>query len=608
MSNEHESAWLQSLYNPLFLYFDDTLVLHEVTGDGSFYGLSELKIKADKLVDFLPELVGIDTCKPSVIPLITLSNAAAVNIHIKPQENGFCLLITDANASVAEMQALQQQTHVEKLKIAESQQLQQKIEILNEELVQASRAKSLFISGMSHEFRTPIMGMLGNIAWVEKQLSHDKSSMQKLNAIETNATYLLGLVDNLLQHGKLSSKQLKITRVGVYPKHILHSVLETMLPLAEKRSILLAHEIKFPRTLNLLIDEYHLRRILYNLLGNAIKFTDVGSVLLSAEYKDSHLHISVQDTGIGIPADEMEKILLPFTRASNVVHRRGIGLGLSYANEIIKAMGGDLKVESQSDSGTVVTLILPATKALEQVASEKHSGTQNITGQVVLIEDSTEIASLYSYYFHEMGIDLTTVSNAADLHALLRKFTPDILLVDHILGEENGIDLVEEIRVNGFDGYVALLTASIDVDQRLENKAINAGCDEFIQKPAEVERLVETVKSQLHRIKNASGDRGTQALISAYLKTFTEKCASLISKLEHLKQSPDHPDNLKPLKILVHKISGSAGSYGFPDISIGSIELERVIDRYEKTNDRQTSKEIEAGCYHLVRELEQYID
>ncbi len=608
MTKEHESKWLQSLYNPLFLYFDNALVLHEVSGDPSFYGLSEIKTKVDKLVDFLPELVGIDTRKQSVIPLLTLSNAVAVNVHIKPRENGFSLLIIDANTSVAELQGIQQQAHVEKLNAEESQQLQQKIEILNEELVQASRAKSLFISGMSHEFRTPIMGMLGNIAWVEKQLSQDKNSMQKLNAIETNATYLLGLVDNLLMHGKLSSKQLKITRVSVYPKHIFHSVLETMLPLAEKRSILLAHEIKFPRVLNLFIDEYHLRRVLYNLLGNAIKFTDVGSVLLTAEYEDSRLHITVEDTGIGIPEDERERILLPFTRASNVVHRRGIGLGLSYANEILKAMGGTLSIESPPGSGTVVRLVLPATTVLEQTSYQKHPDAQNITGQVVLVEDSSEIVSLYSYYFHEMGIDLTTVSNSANLHALLRKSTPDILLIDHILGEENGIDLVTEIRANGFDGYVALLTASIDVDQQLENKAIDAGCDEYIQKPAEVERLVETVRSRLQRIKNVSGDRETQKLVSIYLKTFAEKCTKLMAKLEHLKQSSDHPDNLKPLKILVHKISGSAGSYGFPDISIASIELERVIDQYEKSNDRQSLKEIEAGCYHLIRELEQHID
>lgn len=607
MSVQNEAQWLQTLFSPLFLYFNRSAILLNVSGEPSFYGLPELTIRKSKLVDFLPELIGIDTRQKAVIPLITLSNNATVNFHINPHRNGFELLMLDASEDGKTLQSAQQTSNEAQLSHAKSKQLQQEIKILNNELIQASRAKSLFISGMSHEFRTPIMGMLGNVAWVEKQLSDDTNAMQKLNAIETNATYLLGLVDNLLQHGKISTEQLKISRVSVYPKRIFHSVLETMLPLAEKRNIVLAHEIKLPRELNLLLDEYHLRRVLYNLIGNAIKFTDFGSVLITAEHNESGLAISIEDSGVGIPAEDLEKILLPFTRAGNVAHRRGIGLGLSYANEIIQAMGGALNLNSQIDSGTTASFTLPATRAIRSTSSSMRFNEPASTGQVLLIEDSAEVVSLYNYYFHDMGIDLVTVSNSADLYRHMAKSSPEILLVDRVLGEENGIELVSDIRAKGYEGFIILLTASIDVDQMLENEAIDAGCDEFIQKPADVARLADTVRLRLQRIRNKSDSHIKNALVENYIKTFADKINNLKTTLLGLQKSPDAPQSLKDLKIQVHKISGSAGSYGYPDISGVSIELERTIDQYEKTSENQSLHGIEAGCLRLTKELEQYI-
>ncbi len=609
MSTDREAEWLRRRLNPLFLYFDASRRLLKFSGAPADYGFNPAAMADRELEELMPELVGVDTRSQGFFPLITLTTGVAADIHVEPEQNGFVVVLVDAGEERLRLERAQQVAHDSLLKARASLLMQNQLEHHNDALRQESDAKSRFISGMSHEFRTPVMGMLGNIAWIEKELPLGPESLEKIRAIEANASYLLGLVDNLLEQGKLSSNQLRIEKTNVQPRQIFHSLIATLLPLAEKRGLALAHEIRFNDKLYLYLDDYHLRRVLYNLVGNAIKFTDFGAVVVEAEYseKRSELTVKVIDTGIGIPPEQVEAVRQPFTRGDNVGNRAGIGLGLAHASQILEAMGGELEIDSVVGEGTAITLRVPAASV-----SGKPASTRGVVkpvalpGQVVLVEDSAEIAALYSFGFSERGIPLGIVRNGADLKKMISRDNPDLLLVDYILGSENGLDLVREIRDEGYDGHVILLTAAPDSDRRLTERALRAGCNEVVRKAVEVDRLVKLVSSRIGSVGETRGQSNLNQLLNQYIASFPEKRRHLGDDLERFLASPHDDEAIKRLKLRVHNISGSAGAYGFPDLSEVAISLERVIDQYEAQGQPEIRRRLQAACEDLLNELDRH--
>ncbi|HGG58534.1 MAG TPA: sensor histidine kinase [Gammaproteobacteria bacterium] len=607
MNADREAQWLRRRLNPLFLYFDASRRLKAFSGKPRDYGFDPTGVSGRPLEELMPELVGIDTRATGFFPLVTLGTGVTADIHLEPEYAGFMIVLVDARDERARLEKAQQAAHDSLLKARASLLMQNYLEDHNDSLQQESHAKSRFISGMSHEFRTPVMGMLGNIAWIRKELSLTEESKEKISAIESNAAYLLGLVDNLLEQGKISSNQLKIEKSNVQPRQMLHSLIATLLPLAEKRELALAHEIRFTDELQLYLDDYHLRRVLYNLVGNAIKFTDFGAVLLEAEYseKQSALVIRITDTGIGIPPEQVEAVRQPFTRGENVGNRSGVGLGLAHASKIIEAMDGTLEIDSVLGEGTSVTLRIPAA-AVSPGAGKGHVRPLASPGQVVLAEDSTEIAALYSFGFAEQGIPLGIVRNGVDLKKAISRDNPDLLLVDYFLGAENGLDLVRDIRGQGYDGHIILLTAAPDVDQRLTKKALQAGCNEVVQKPTEIVRLVRLVGSRINSVEETRGKSNLNDLLNEYIASFPEKRRHLNNELSRFLANPEDEAEIKRLKLRVHNISGSAGAYGFPALSEVAITLERVIDQYEAQRQPEIRRRLENACRDLISELEKH--
>ncbi len=605
MSRGHHQQWLWRQFSPLFLQFGPDGYLRAVDGEVAHYGFVIADMLGSRLESILPELAGIDVRTEQSLPLITLVNGTCVDIHIEPDRDGFMIVLLDSAKEKSRLSLTQQMANESSLRAREFQLEQQHLEQDNETLKQERMAQTTFISGMSHEFRTPILGMLGNIAWIGKELSLNDESQKKIQAIESNATYLLGLVDNLLEQGKISNDQLLIDKASVNPRHMFHSLIATLAPLAEKRRIVLAHEIKLPRDLRLFIDEYHLRRVLYNLLGNAIKFTDFGSVLLEVEYDDAMLVMRITDTGIGIPADDLDLIRQPFRRGSNVTNRRGVGLGLAHAHEICKAMEGQLDIESRVDEGTTVTIRLPAARS-DAFGGKPTGDEQSSPRRVLLVEDSPEIASLYSFSFAEHHLPLIAVTNGADMQRVLSRIDPDILLIDRLLGDENGLELAKKVRENGYDGHIILLTATPDIDRSLERAAIDAGCNELIQKPMDVSRLVHLVQSRIESVAETRGQNQLNQLLNEYIASFPDKRRALSNELSRFMAMPESGADVQALKLLTHNISGSAGAYGFPRLSETAIRLERIIDRYDRQRQPEIRRQLNVACRNLIVELDKH--
>lgn len=476
---------------PLLLTVSDDGEVLQWEGDDEFYGLTLRQNESVLASDLVPVLTGLEPHSNPHLPFVNLHNDVVADIAISKQEEGYLVLFTDATARHDEQQEIQQVRNEMSILCTRLKLVQKELEATNQGLEIASNAKSRFIAGMSHEFRTPIMGMLGNIKRIKQQLEASPPWLPSLNTVETNASYLLTLVENLLQQQKLDTSAVSVNS-SVFPvRDIIVCLCDTLLPLAEAKSLELLLELDFAADLTIRSDDSNLRRALFNIIGNAIKFTDEGQVTVFGAHHDNTLVITVSDTGIGIAVEDLDKIFTPFQRGGNVSHKPGSGLGLAHAQGIAHALGGDIGISSEAGVGTRITLTIEApVNDAGQVTVPESLSLNDVNGSVLMIEDNEDLKQLYHYFFEQAGIELTTVSNSSEMIKVLPSIKPELVFVDYMLENEFGIDVVRQLRADGFSHEIVMLTASLDIEDSLRQKAFAVGCTDFMEKPANVDDLV----------------------------------------------------------------------------------------------------------------------
>lgn len=475
---------------PLLLTVSEDGEVLQWEGESEFYGFT---LRQDKtvLAELLPVLTGLELNTNPLLPFVNLQNGVVADIEIIKENVGYLVMLTDATARHHEQQDIQRVRNEKSILNAKLNIVQTELETTNQGLEIASNAKSRFIAGMSHEFRTPIMGMLGNIKRIKQQLKDSPPWVPSLNTVETNASYLLTLVENLLQQQKLDISAVSVNYSTFPVRALVGCLCDTLLPLAEAKSLKLSLELDFTTDLLIRSDDNNLRRALFNIIGNAIKFTDVGQVSVFGAHHDNTLVITVSDTGIGIAAEDLEKIFTPFQRGGNVSHKPGSGLGLAHAQGIAHVLGGDISVSSKTGVGTRITFTIEAPESdPAQVTVRESISLKVVNGSVLMIEDNEDLRQLYHYFFDQAGIELTTVSNSSEMIKVLPTIKPRLVFVDYMLENEFGIDLVRQLRAGGFSHEIVMLTASLDIEDSLRQKAFAVGCTDFMEKPANVDDLV----------------------------------------------------------------------------------------------------------------------
>ncbi len=496
MPKQQQHLFLEKKYKPLTLCFDHNARLTSWYGNLIHFGFSESIGETDAL-ELFPLLVGMDLQKSNELPYVNLPNGQSADIHIHPNEKGFSIFLVDSSEQRAGHEEVQQVANEVSLLNSRLEVLTAELEKKNAELNKANQAKSEFIAGMSHEFRTPIVSILGHSAWLVKQAPQKSQSLKNIETIERSAKFLLALIDNLLRQGQISAKQLRVTKAPVEINRFMSSVLQIIQPLADEKKVSLRGSLPTGECNCYLIDKHYLQQVLINLLANAVKFTRKGKVCLSVECNNQQLNVEVTDTGIGIPPDSLEDILIPFTRAKNAKSFQGAGLGLSIANEIITNMDGDLQISSKVNKGTRILISIPAERATCVEAESKSTVAPANPGPVLLMEDNHDIVSIYELFFQEAGVDLTSVTDPSEFFDSVQRVQPHMIIIDYHLGETTGIDLVKDIRKAKFPGKIIMLTATSDIDDQLQREALAAGCNRFMAKPDDVKSLINFVKSEI---------------------------------------------------------------------------------------------------------------
>jgi len=378
----------------------------------------------------------------------------------------------------------------------------------------SERYKEQFLANMSHEIRTPMHAISGMLnALLRKVPRADQKAF--LDAMKISADNLLVLLNDALDMSKVEAGHLEIEQDNIRPADIIMQVLELFQSRAKEKNLKLTADISpdFPECVQ--GDAARLSQVLINLVGNALKFTERGHVALRAELSDNKLQIVVEDTGIGIPQSEVNKVLGAFTQGSNIERGRhgGSGLGLSICQQIIELQKGRLWLESKESEGSTFYIELPHLPCkpaanesdMPLALDEAVKRGAELTGLRVLVAEDVEFNVMVirdDLEWFIPAVELTVVNTGkAALEAFQNKAF-DIVLMDVQMPEMNGYDASRAIRkTNGEAAKIPIMAMTASLLKQQIDLCFEAGMDAYMPKPYKPEVLIEKIYSLIEKRK-----------------------------------------------------------------------------------------------------------
>ena len=496
-----------------------------------------------------------------------------------------------------------------------------------DEAAAANRAKSTFLAHMSHEIRTPLNGILGYADLLLRkgeQLPRDERR-EHLETIRHSGTHLLELINDVLDLSKIEADQLEVDRILCSPHETIAQVVSVLRVRAQEKGLELdcRWEGKVPEFI--VTDPHRMRQLLMNLVGNAIKFTSVGHVNITARLVPTDerylLEIQVSDTGPGIAADSQQKIFEPFVQADNSVTREfgGTGLGLAICRRIVQMLGGTLTLESEPGRGSVFTFTLdpgrlegvrlldgPAAEIIRPITPTSIETVQLGGSRVLVVDDGVANRRLLEIVLRDAGAQVVTAENgqvAVDMALAARDAGEpfDVILMDMQMPVLDGYSATRKLRELDFTAPIFALTAhAMKGDEALCQEH---GCTGYLTKPIDTENLIATVASALTPRSRTVAPSKKPALIQGrvahsdameeVLHLFHEE---LLGRVDELSTAIAEGD-FTTVARTAHWLKGSAGSMGYDRFTAPAATLEKTA---HEANASQ--------CELLIDEITQLVD
>ena len=364
---------------------------------------------------------------------------------------------------------------------------------------------------MSHELRTPLNGILGYAQILQTSESLTERGEKGIGIIYQCGNHLLNLINDILDLAKIEARKMEIDLSDVHFPSLLEGIAEIMRVRASQKEIFFIYESDPDFPTGIKVDEKRLRQVLINLLGNAIKFTEQGSVTFvvkahklenTATYQ---IRFEIKDTGVGISPAGLTKIFQPFEQVGDVKKQaEGTGLGLAISQQIVFLLGSTLNVESQLGQGSTFWFELKLLEATKW-ATHLHSTQQGvITGfegdqrQLLVVDDRWENQSVLVNLLEPLGFAVTAVSNGREGLAKAQEIHPDLIITDLMMPEMDGYEMLQRLRQIPELRHIPAIASSASVFESNQNKSIEAGANAFLSKPIEVLELLKLLEKYLN--------------------------------------------------------------------------------------------------------------
>lgn len=365
----------------------------------------------------------------------------------------------------------------------------------------ANEAKTRFLASVAHEIRSPLNAIYGYAQLLERGEGRD--ALGAARVIRRSAEHLAHMVEGLLDMAQVESGAMTLSREAIRFTDFLDQLV-AMLDLQAKAkglALVLDRSARLPEFVN--TDPKRLRQVLINLLTNAIKFTDQGSVTLKVEYRNELATFSVIDTGIGIVPGDAERIFAPFERVGGAAgDRPGVGLGLAITQALVHMMGGDIRVESTPGEGSrfIVRLMLSQPLSPPSEPAPKPGAVTGYIGRerrVVLIDDDPEHIAMVRGLLEPIGFTVRSATDGAGGLALAAQEHPDLVLCDVALGSESGWDIAQNLRRRGGPALRIVMLSGERAQPPGLRPGEAAAHDTFVMKPFDFDVLLDVIAAQL---------------------------------------------------------------------------------------------------------------
>ena len=351
----------------------------------------------------------------------------------------------------------------------------------------ANRAKSAFLANVSHELRTPLNSILGYTQLMLRDRNEPVEKRRRLTTIQSSGEHLLNMINEILDLAKVESGTIAIKLQAVQLKSLLNGVADELQLRASQKRLRFIYSADQSIQDWISTDPVRLRQVLYNLVGNSIKFTNSGEVSLAIMRVADRIRLEVRDTGKGIPAADLQHLFKPFYQASNNDQAGGgVGLGLHISQRIVRLLGSDLRVSSTEGKGSVFWFELPAGEFNVAPAAPPRQRVVSFIGEnrrLLVVDDDASNRQYMLELLREVGLDPYVASSVEDALCLIRSERFNAVLSDIRMAETNGITFCHEVRKDPELASLIMIasSASVYVDDR--ETALAAGFNGFVPKP-----------------------------------------------------------------------------------------------------------------------------
>jgi signal transduction histidine kinase/DNA-binding response OmpR family regulator len=485
------------------------------------------------------------------------------------------------------------------------------LEKAKEEAEELSKIKQRFLANMSHEIRTPLQSIIG---FSEQLKNYHGPHLEAVGAIHSSSEHLLHIVNEVLDYSRISSGSFTLVKEPFTLFALVKEVESAMRIQAEKKRLTLLLDLEKASDYKLLGDQFRLRQILYNLIGNAIKFTTKGYVKLTVKTLEDHGNVKcsfeIMDTGIGIRKEDLEKIFNQFEQANSFITRNfgGTGLGLTIVKSLVEAQGGTLGVTSQPGQGSNFLVNLGFEKQGDEGVQRKTLPTAkagSFSGKVIVVDDDSMILRLCNLILKKNNIEVITYNDAGKL--IHQDPDPDVthILMDIRMPHINGVELCHALRKK-YSKETTFVALTAHVFSQEKDQLIHEGFNLILTKPFREEELLQifglTVQEEKISEQRGPDQRnpatldfsmlrkltmGDEAMFQSILLQFQEETEHDLQRLANALKQPD----ATVIREIVHKLAGRVGQMGASELSARLHDVENEI--VEGTSINELLDEVE---------------